>query len=483
MRDRALEARIHQLAARAGIPDSRIYEVRKSDETRQVNAYVTGFGGTKRIVLWDTLVDRLEPDEVLFVMGHEMGHFVLRHTLTVILGATLLVTLSLYRGAPRGRLVDRPIPPALRIRPAGRRGVAAAAGAGGRRGHAGDDAGGAGALAVAGAGGRPLRPRDHPRQPGGRAGVRPAARREPRRAAHRAPVPAVARQPSGSGRPDRVRQPLPTLAARRAAPLRRPLPAAASLRSSIPEERRCRPTSSCRTAGCGTARAPDRRRAGSARRSPLPVLSARPLHLREGARCCWPRRSPRSCSASARRASSPCSWWTRWWPGSWRSRWSPRCSPTNGWLAARALGVSLAGAGLFWAARTVARAGHGPRLLAALAAAVVVGAVDRPDPGVRTGHDRPRQLDPGTGRHLRQPELHGPPGHDRAAGPDSGDGRGAAEAGLRAGRGGRGPRGRGPGALAVPSRVARRGGRAGSFSRWKDSGWDACGPTSGYGGG
>ena len=46
----------------------------------------------------------------------------------------------------------------------------------------------------------------------------------------------------------------------------------------------------------------------------------------------------------------------------------------NGWLAARALGVSLAGAGLFWAARTVARAGHGPRLLGALAAAVVVGA-------------------------------------------------------------------------------------------------------------
>jgi STE24 endopeptidase len=96
MRDRALEARIHQLAARAGIPDSRIYEVRKSDETRQVNAYVTGIGGTKRIVLWDTLVDRLGPDEVLFVMGHEIGHFVLRHTLTVILGATLLATLSLF---------------------------------------------------------------------------------------------------------------------------------------------------------------------------------------------------------------------------------------------------------------------------------------------------------------------------------------------------------------------------------------------------
>jgi Zn-dependent protease with chaperone function len=95
MRDPALEQRIERLAARAGIPDSRIYEVRKSEETRLVNAYVTGFGGTKRIVLWDTLVDRLQPDEVEFVVGHEIGHFVLRHTLTVIVGATLLVTLSL----------------------------------------------------------------------------------------------------------------------------------------------------------------------------------------------------------------------------------------------------------------------------------------------------------------------------------------------------------------------------------------------------
>ncbi len=46
----------------------------------------------------------------------------------------------------------------------------------------------------------------------------------------------------------------------------------------------------------------------------------------------------------------------------------------NGWLATRGLALSLAGAGLFWAARTVARAGHGPRLIAALAVAVVIGA-------------------------------------------------------------------------------------------------------------
>ena len=96
MRDRALEARIVALARRAGIEGGRVYEVAKSEDTRQVNAYVTGLGATKRIVLWDTLVDRLTPAEVLFVMGHEMGHYVLRHTALVILGATLLVTISMF---------------------------------------------------------------------------------------------------------------------------------------------------------------------------------------------------------------------------------------------------------------------------------------------------------------------------------------------------------------------------------------------------
>ena len=79
MRDRALEARILALAERAGVPAGRVFEVEKSVDTKRVNAYVTGFAGTHRIVLWDTLVDRLEGREVLFVMGHEIGHYALGH--------------------------------------------------------------------------------------------------------------------------------------------------------------------------------------------------------------------------------------------------------------------------------------------------------------------------------------------------------------------------------------------------------------------
>ena len=108
MKDKALEARILSLARRAGIDGSRVYEVDKSLDTKTVNAYVTGLGRTKRIVLWDTILARLEPDQVLFVMAHEMGHFVFRHTLAFILGAAVLITASLYvvhRVA--GRLITR----------------------------------------------------------------------------------------------------------------------------------------------------------------------------------------------------------------------------------------------------------------------------------------------------------------------------------------------------------------------------------------
>lgn len=82
MKDRALEARILDLAQRTGIDVDRVFEVDMSRKTTAVNAYVTGFLGTKRIVLWDTLLAKLEPEQVLSVMGHEMGHFVLNHLLT-----------------------------------------------------------------------------------------------------------------------------------------------------------------------------------------------------------------------------------------------------------------------------------------------------------------------------------------------------------------------------------------------------------------
>jgi Zn-dependent protease with chaperone function len=104
MKDKVLEGRILDLAGRAGIEGARVFEVDKSADTNTVNAYVTGFGGSKRIVLWDTTIAKLQPDELLFVMGHEMGHYVLGHVVrSVFFGAALiLITLWAFDRLQRG---------------------------------------------------------------------------------------------------------------------------------------------------------------------------------------------------------------------------------------------------------------------------------------------------------------------------------------------------------------------------------------------
>ncbi len=79
LRDTVLRDKILALAAKAGIEGGRVYQVDMSRETTTLNAYVTGLGGTKRIVLWDTTLKRLEPEEILFIMGHEMAHYVYNH--------------------------------------------------------------------------------------------------------------------------------------------------------------------------------------------------------------------------------------------------------------------------------------------------------------------------------------------------------------------------------------------------------------------
>lgn len=90
MKNKELEAEILHLASRAGIEDGRIFEVDKSQDTKTVNAYVVGFGSTNRIVLWDTIIQQLTPEQLLFVMGHEMGHYILHHIWWQLVYFTLL---------------------------------------------------------------------------------------------------------------------------------------------------------------------------------------------------------------------------------------------------------------------------------------------------------------------------------------------------------------------------------------------------------
>jgi Zn-dependent protease with chaperone function len=79
--DPALTLQLEQLAHHAGldIPPSRMFLMRASEKVTGLNAYVTGIGATTRIVVWDNTIHKLPPDEILFVVGHEMGHYVLHH--------------------------------------------------------------------------------------------------------------------------------------------------------------------------------------------------------------------------------------------------------------------------------------------------------------------------------------------------------------------------------------------------------------------
>lgn len=72
--DPDLTARITALAERAGVPISAVYRMDMSRQTEKANAYFTGIGATRRIVLADTLMDRFAPDEVEAVVAHEFGH-------------------------------------------------------------------------------------------------------------------------------------------------------------------------------------------------------------------------------------------------------------------------------------------------------------------------------------------------------------------------------------------------------------------------
>ncbi len=76
-----LVERIEAMLNHAGlsIPPARILESDASSRTREVNAYVSGLGASKRVVVWDTTLRTMGPDELLLVLGHETGHYVLHH--------------------------------------------------------------------------------------------------------------------------------------------------------------------------------------------------------------------------------------------------------------------------------------------------------------------------------------------------------------------------------------------------------------------
>ena len=76
-----LVAQLERVVARGNItiPPERMYLMKASDKVTGLNAYVTGIGASKRVVVWDTSIAKAGPEEISFIFGHEMGHYVLNH--------------------------------------------------------------------------------------------------------------------------------------------------------------------------------------------------------------------------------------------------------------------------------------------------------------------------------------------------------------------------------------------------------------------
>jgi len=96
LKDKQLESQILAEAGQAGISGSRVFEVDASKQSSKINAYCTGLFGTTRIVLFDTLIKGFSYDEIRFVMGHEMGHYVKGHIWWGLLMAVLFVFVMLW---------------------------------------------------------------------------------------------------------------------------------------------------------------------------------------------------------------------------------------------------------------------------------------------------------------------------------------------------------------------------------------------------
>jgi STE24 endopeptidase len=105
--DPLLEQQILELAAKAHIPAERVYEVNMSEKTNAMNAYVNGLGVSLRIVLWDTTLQRLDKQEVMLIMAHEMAHYVKHHLEWSAFGAIVSTFIMLAIGSVCYRVIVR----------------------------------------------------------------------------------------------------------------------------------------------------------------------------------------------------------------------------------------------------------------------------------------------------------------------------------------------------------------------------------------
>jgi STE24 endopeptidase len=104
LKDEALKTRIEALLAKCGFKSQGLFVMDGSARSSHGNAYFTGFGNSKRVVFFDTLLERLNADEIEAVLAHELGHFKHKH---VIKRIAMMFSISFLGLALLGFLKDQ----------------------------------------------------------------------------------------------------------------------------------------------------------------------------------------------------------------------------------------------------------------------------------------------------------------------------------------------------------------------------------------
>ena len=95
----SLRARLVSLSERAGVPVLGVYEWGLGEKTRRANAALVGTGGTRRIIVSDTLLAEYSDDEIEVILAHELAHHVHRDILTSLIAESALLLASFYAAA------------------------------------------------------------------------------------------------------------------------------------------------------------------------------------------------------------------------------------------------------------------------------------------------------------------------------------------------------------------------------------------------
>ncbi len=94
--DEVLETGIDEMMRKVGITVSRVFKMDASKRTKHTNAYFTGIGKVKRIVLYDTLLEKMDIDEILSVLAHEVGHWKKKHIFKRLVVTEVVALVALY---------------------------------------------------------------------------------------------------------------------------------------------------------------------------------------------------------------------------------------------------------------------------------------------------------------------------------------------------------------------------------------------------